>query len=482
MPYAKKITETKIRKKLREIIDSKDKAAVLKAISLIREIEKEKKAEKQTQRGKVTELMVNEDKLQKLIEWKPFDKQKEVLASNANEIVICAGRQGGKSILCAYVILRALLQNNMSVCLIAPTYDLTDRVRHYLKIWLAKYFPGEMRIYEKPFPRISTKWGSSLECKSAEQPDQILGKGYDLIIVDECARIDEKIYETYIVPASGTKLGKYFFISTPRGRNWFWKAWRKAKENNGAFYWTSLDNPNFTKEKWEQEEKRLPEMVFRQEYKAEFLEDFVVFKGFEKCIKTYEFPQKYNPDHLYFIGIDLGKYDCFTAISVIDRMTNQEVAHYRFQGDWAFQKERIISIADEYPNSIIWVDTTSITSGDVYVDELANTGYNVNGYKIQTNLSKKQLIEKLVVLIQNQSVFFPDDKIGTEDSQEANTECRAYEFEMSPSGNIIYRPPQGEYDDCVMARALACWELDDKPLQELKKGQSEPLLLPQQEF
>jgi len=481
------LTEKILEKKLKDIIkDKKDKDSVLKAIKLFREIKKEQMAGMESQREKTTRRIVDDKKLQEMIEWSPYfpkrhQKQIEALNCRTDDIIICAGKRGGKTALCAYESLKALLEGKQ-VLVVAPSYGLCDRILEYLIAWTGRVFKGEIKINSRPPQKVITVWGAQLDCRSAEQPDQIMGKQYDVVVADECSKIPEKIYQRYIRPATGKEIGKHFYISTPFGRNWFWRAWRKAKEKKGAFQWSSLENPYFEKEKWDLEKKELPELIFRQEYGAEFLEDTMVFQGFPSCLREYSFPEKYNPNHLYRMGVDLGKYESFTAIEVMDMMTNRSVECLVFQGDWGIQKQRITAMSDQYGQCPIWIDATSITVGDVYVQELGDAGYNITGYKIQSNISKRQLIEKLIVLIQNHSIIFPDDKIGTPDSQEANTQCRAYTYEMTPSGNLIYKAPQGEYDDCVMARALACWEIEDAPLPEMKKGQVKVMLLPRQEF
>jgi len=477
--YRIRLTKKNLEKIIKDMIEKGNDDIKLKAIKLWKEIEAEERAIKQTQREKVIKRVVDDEKLQELIKFKPHQKQKEVLECNANEIVICAGRQSGKTILCAYYALKTLLEEDKSVCLIAPSYSLCGRVLDYLRIWIGKYFKGEMVVYNKPFPRIVTKWGSILEAKSTEQPDQILGKGYDLIIVDECTRIPEKIHHTYIIPASGIKLGKYFYISTPRGRDWFWKLWRKAKEKGAAFHWASLENPYFDRKKWEQEKKRLPETIFRQEYMAEFLERAVVFAHIDDCIKNYSIPLDYNENHLYVMGVDLGKYEDYTAIVVIDMMTNQVADAIFFQGDWDIQKERIKAMADKYGKCPIWMDATSVSSGDIFVQQLSDEGYHVMGYKISSNVSKRQLIEKAIVLIQNGDIALPA-KGG--DSEELINQLRAFTFTKTLAGIIKYHAPSGEHDDLVIAFALACWELEESPLPELKDGKVEVYLPPEQEF
>jgi len=485
MPRAKKLTEKKIDKILQGIIEGRDQDATLKGIKLRKEMIDEEKKKLQSKREAVTKRAVDDEKLQKAIGFSPYEpkrheKQIEVLSSKADKIVIMAGKRGGKTALCAYFALRGLLEG-YDVLVVAPSYILANRVLEYIDLWARRAFAKEIVVSFRPPQKVKTAWGAVLDCRSGEQPDQIMGKEYPVVIADECSKISETVHQRYIIPATGMKVGKRYYISTPFGRNWFWREWRKACEEGGGFQWKSLDNPYFDKKKWDEAKKELPDFIFKQEYEAEPQEEAMVFQGFNQCLNDYGFPQEYNPNHLYVAGIDVGKYESFTAISVIDRMTNQEVEHLRFKGDWAFQKERIISILDKYGKCLAWIDATSITSGDAYVDELNNEGYSAMGFKLG-GIGKRQLIEKLIVKIQNRYAFFPTDEIGTDDSKEANVECRAYSYDLSPNGNIIYKAPQGEYEDCVIARALACWELDDELLPEMKKGEPEVIIPPKQEF
>ena len=60
----------------------------------------------------------------------------------------------------------------------------------------------------------------------------MLGEELDLLIIDEAANISQKIWFDYLLPttASKTRQGKTIFISTPRGKNWFYDLYIKAKE------------------------------------------------------------------------------------------------------------------------------------------------------------------------------------------------------------------------------------------------------------
>jgi hypothetical protein len=476
MPRAKIITDAKAEKVLREILDSKDKRAQIDAIKVWMERKREKEAQKQTQRDKVTKVIVNDKALQDLIDWHPHEKQLEILNSKNLVKVIAAGKGFGKTSLCAYIALRTLLEKNKKILVVAPSYGLTDRIREYLNQWIVTAFKGEIKFSARPFPTYKTRWGSYIDCRSGEQPTEIQGKAYDLIIVDECREIDRKVYETYIANAAREKFGEFFYIGTPGGRNWFWEIWMREKENNGSFQFTSIDNPYFPKEKWEEYKKKTPELIFRQEYEAEFIKEAIIFKELESCLEDYFIPVEPNPNHMYVIGVDLGRYEDFTAIVVMDLMTNRLADFHHFQGDWGIQKQRIISLIEKYNQAAVYMDATSITVGDAYVQELADAGYNVIGYRISSNIPKRQLVEKTIVLFQNKSIKL------SKQAEDLILELKAFTFDITAGGVIRYQAPQGMHDDCVMALCLACIDIEDRPLPELKKGQTEVYKFPSQEF
>ena len=47
------------------------------------------------------------------------------------------------------------------------------------------------------------KWGSTIEGLSADNPDSLVGDEYDLVILDEAAKMKQDIWDMYISPAVG---------------------------------------------------------------------------------------------------------------------------------------------------------------------------------------------------------------------------------------------------------------------------------------
>ena len=84
---------------------------------------------------------------------------------------------------------------------------------------------------------------------------------------------------------------------------------------------------------------------------------------------------------------------------------------------------------------------TSPQATDWYV----NAGANFEGF-IFSGPSKQQLMEELAVSIQQGEISYPDNEI--------KSELDSYEYEYV-GRRVRYSAPEGMYDDCVCALALA---------------------------
>lgn len=407
----------------------------------------------------ITQKTLSDKKIQEKVKWKPHKNQDVILKCEKDEIVIAAGRGFGKSMLCAYLCLKELLKDRRQILIVAPTYDLTRRVLENIEKWIAIAFPSlRSGITYKPYPTIKTPWGSLLECKSADAPTGILGKRYDLVIVDEAAKISRKVWETYIYPTTQITGGTILYISTPWGQNWFYEIYVRTK----GFNFTSQDNPYFRKEDWERAKQVLPSAVFQQEHEAMFLSDAAsVFRKVDDiCLSNCL--EDVQPNHYYVMGVDLGRHHDFTVLTVIDKSTNRAVAWERFKDiEYPFQKKRIAALAKRYNNARMIIDSSNI--GDPIASDLEREGLLVDEFRFLGGKStkKKELIENLSIRIEQQRVYIPSDNRVLRD------ELKAYAYEFTASGRITYSAPQGLHDDAVISLALAVWGLD--PIAIVKK-------------
>ena len=158
---------------------------------------------------------------------------KEVLTDDARFKVLSCGRRWGKTLLVSLMALAVLMQVNRRVWIVAPDFSLTEKVfrelYHILVTQLQIIKPGKRGGGRARNQRgdyyLETPWGSVLEAKSLENPDSLAGEALDLVIVDEAALtvgIDD-IWTQMLRPTLMDEEGSAVFISTPRGKNGFFK-------------------------------------------------------------------------------------------------------------------------------------------------------------------------------------------------------------------------------------------------------------------
>lgn len=147
--------------------------------------------------------------------------------------VLAAGRRFGKTLVVSLICLAVLFKIRRRVWIVAPDYSLCEKVFRELYSILVTQLgvikPGKpdggRARNQKGDYYLETPWGSVLEAKSMENPDSMAGEANDLIIVDEAALNGqlEDIWTQLMQPTLMDKGGSAIFISTPRGRNDFYK-------------------------------------------------------------------------------------------------------------------------------------------------------------------------------------------------------------------------------------------------------------------
>ena len=154
--------------------------------------------------------------------------------------------------------------------------------------------------------------------------------------------------------------------------------------------------------------------------------------------------------HRYVMGVDLGKHEDFTVLTVIDKWNNNVVYWDRFKDiEYPFQKKRIKATAERYNNARIIVDSTGV--GEPIQEDLAREGLFVDDFKF-TNQSKKELVEKGSIFIEQKNVFIPN-------KPELIDELKSFGYQLTDAGNVVYKAPQGLHDDAVFSLLLAIWGL-----------------------
>ena len=261
------------------------------------------------------------------------------------------------------------------------------------------------------------------------------------MVIDEASFIPnlEDGWLNSIRPTLTDYKGRALFLSTPRGKNYFYQLYNKGKSGETdwtSFKFTTYDNPYIDKGEIDDARKQLPEAVFEQEYMANPMENAANPFGTNFISSCTKEMSKLPP--MYF-GIDLAKSYDWTVIIGLD--LNGQVAYFeRFQKDWKQTKETILTLDRTKP---VMIDSTGV--GDAITEDLQRHFQTMHGFKY-TSQSKQQLMELLASSIHKGEVSFPSGTI--------KDELDVFEYVYSTNG-VKYNAPSGYHDDCVNALALA---------------------------
>jgi hypothetical protein len=357
--------------------------------------------------------------------------QTKILESTARFRVVMCGRRFGKSELSQVEIISNALQG-MNVAYITPTYKLAKTF--FDKLIECVPFENNKSDLVIHFPNMGT-----VEFFTGERLDNLRGRKFHLVVIDEASFISDLQdgWLNSIRPTLTDYQGRALFLSTPRGKNYFYSLYMKGGQRDWeSFKFTTYDNPYIKTSEINDAKAQLPKAVFEQEYMANPMENAANPFGAEhinKCTVNLS----YN-EPMYF-GIDLAKSFDWTVIVGLD--SNGNVSHFeRFQKDWLQTKETIKQIRK---HKHIFIDSTGV--GDAIVEDLQKYFNDMTGFKY-TSTSKQQLMESLASSIHKKEIGFPEGAI--------KDELEIFEYLFTSTG-VRYSAPSGFHDDCVNALALA---------------------------
>lgn len=366
--------------------------------------------------------------------------QSEVARSKARFRVVAAGRRWRKSGLGALECV-VVAQRGQHAWWVAPTFPIASIGWGMIRS-LAIQFPG-VQIAEGD--RVASfPGGGWVQVKSASDPDSLRGQGLDLVVLDEAAFIRERAWVEALRPALADRQGRALFISTPKGRNWFYRLWIAGQD--GRTDWQSWQfptsaNPCIAVSEIEAARQSMPERAFLQEFEAQFLDDAgAVFR------RVGEATERVLPlAGAVVVGVDWGKIDDFTVLTAIDsggQVLEQDAFN---QIDYAVQRERLKAFCDRHHAARVMVETNSI--GEPIREQLWRDGLPVEGFTT-TAQSKVAIVEALALAFERNEIALPPDRALL-------NELQAFEMSRLPAGAVRYAAPQGIHDDRVMSLAFA---------------------------
>jgi hypothetical protein len=371
-------------------------------------------------------------------------------------VAVC-GRQMGKTTLGVNVVASGA-QAGMPWAWLAPTYKYLDEVWRHLRVVLEPITTDKSEQQH----RVTVRGGGSVECWSLDDPDAGRGRKYRGVVIDEAALVRnlELVWQASIRPTLSVLEGQAWLLSTPKGLDYFHTLYQYGQDplqtEWQSWQMPSSASPYISDAEIEAAKRELPERIFAQEYLAQFvqLEGAGVFRGVGAVSRL----QQRGPErgHQYVIGVDWGRSNDFTAISVIDATLGEQVALDRFtEIDWEYQTERLHEWAALYHPRQIVAEANSM--GGPIVERLQSGYARILGKPrpalpvyawTNTNAAKAGVIQQLGLAIERGDLSLLDDAVQT-------GELVAFEADRTPTGMLRYGAPEGLHDDTVIALALA---------------------------
>jgi len=448
-------------------------------------------------------------------EYVPFDKQTKLLMCPAKEMYITASRGSGKSQTAAIRVLEELCLPNRKIFLVAPFYQLAKIV--FDTVWTAFVKSDFLRSIKvsgsntRQDMHLSTSMGSehsTLTCLSGDNPDSLIGKSADLVVIDEAAILKDDAFNL-IKPslARENNMGRLFAISSPREINFFAERFQLAEEDEHkiremfksgditayqaaskiarlrarGFRMHILENPfadisEYYEEKRKAESTGTPysRAIFAREYEAKFdtiagdvfsfNEDIWFPVEFKKGIEYGETKSQFYtpaPNEEITIGIDYARLHDYTVCTAL-------TGDYKMVGFQRYTQvgddeniERITDFIFRQHNGKrklkVIIDATG--EGSSVPREVAKRLKDKYGVSIVikglkfTNQNKNEMIEKLRVKLASEA-------LALWDIPEIKKELKGYRAETTDSGNIKYKPRTG-FDDIVSSLCLSTFHVSD---------------------
>ena len=352
---------------------------------------------------------------------------------------------------------------------VAPSFSLLRQAWEELQ-YFAGIVPG--LVINRSDMRAFLPGGIEIEFKSADRPESLLGRGLDMIVCTEAARMKKDAWENRLLtrissPGRGPKGkgGIALLNSTPEGRNWYYDLWLKGQDKSQDYVrswrFTSYDNPFINKDELDRHRTLIPEKAFAQEYLAEFVAGGgSVFRRIAECFQEYEYPAIPDPGSIISIGIDWGRHNDRTAIIAVEYSFGEcrvidscLITNTRYE-------QQIVKIknfcARFRTNAIITAESNGL--GDPLIEQLEQaTNKKIIPFQT-TAITKRNIIETAAMLIEQKAVVFPSiNSHGVQVSAcpELTEELTSYQAIEKPGGNIAYSAPVGKHDDLVMAFCFA---------------------------
>ena len=246
-----------------------------------------------------------------------------------DRLTIIAGRRWGKSKIGSVAAAEEATIPNSTVWCCAPT---NPKLHRYVIPAMQQIIPESwVKSWNAEFLDLRLKNNALIHFQTLEDPDQGRGQGLDALWVDEVCELTKAHWEVIRPSLAGDTVA--FFTTSPRSYDWVYEELYKPAEEGLPGYWachaktSESANPRITTEFLERERAQMSEVMYRQEYEA----DFVHFTGSiyggsiePQILRTEEAIREIIPEwpsidswRQVLVGIDTGADHPFGAVKLV---------------------------------------------------------------------------------------------------------------------------------------------------------------------
>jgi len=318
--------------------------------------------------------------------------------STTRENILVTGNRWGKSFVSAVKILHSVIyrprplkydqSGRYRIVTAAITQDqasiIFDEVVRLVRQneWLGSLVS---KLVRTPFPRLAFGNNATVEARSTQnRGEYLLGHDYDLFIFDEVAFESEPDYvvEEVIQMRLADREGRLDLISTPNGKNWFYRRAQEIQNGVRSGYFQSGDsreNPYISAEFLSDRLRFFSERRVQQNLMGQFVDaGGEVLKGeyIDRAVKTTAAVHPANESgtgtRMFISGWDLARKQTATVgitVQVIGGHAHVVALERMRRFDWNVVIQKIKDRQEQYPGPLV-IDATGL--GDVVVEQLAD--------------------------------------------------------------------------------------------------------------
>ena len=387
-----------------------------------------------------------------ILRFDPYPYQEKFLRDLSKRIIVCAGRQVGKStVAAAKAVYFAATRSDSTTLIISATMRqsmlIFEKVSGFVDRSILRY-----SVAKKTRTRLVFENGGRIIALPCGRGDTLRGYTADLVILDEAAFMPEHVIANVVLPMIAAKNGYCWILSTPWDRGHiFYRIWIDESGAWTKYHWPSRLNPLISRDFLREQLDLIGEERFSVEYEARFLDEessFFPMKLLRKVVEDYE--PKLEPGAIY--GYDPGGRESLAALVGVkydSRRGKWYLTYWRAEKNASYSdfNALIRSLHEAASMERIVVDETGL--GGPIVEELRGLGLPAVGVKL-TERVKEEMFGRLKLMLEKGELALPNDP-------QLLSHLNCIQYERNRAGGFRFTRRAGAHDDLAYALALALY-------------------------